>query len=453
MTARRIAQTLIAATLATAGFAQAEAITPIQLDASGFGADALGGAAGMQARHLRGLASLFHGPGEVPQAHIDEAAHGALEVEHPVAERFGVSRDFSFDVGTLMAWDGSATLAGLPPLGLSDVQSAAPNAATPKAIVGLGMRVTNNRIVTLWVQRRPINADGSLGAAGLIEKFGMEPNSQVERWVELPAGRVATGISGRIDGDTLTRLAIRHRSFDRGYLGTAEASAGDAAPYELGFGVPVPAFLTQVGFRGNGDALLEAQYSKATAFFTPIAGLASGGFAQVQCPAGTEAVGTVQVPTVVNGQTRIGQFGLVCGAKAQVNAGQAFVDAQLTVAVGAYTDAAGRVFAAGNSALAAYKTAQVGEVVRTCAAGYTLDQLSLSSDPQGVRRINSLLCRERAVTAGPSTRSVDVAVGSVAGAVAVINATLDVPNAQSSEGLIIWAGPQTRGLGLHFLNR
>lgn len=428
MNVKHIASATLVAALATTGLAQAEPVN-------------LGGAAAIEARLREGLEKYFafYPQKEDPmQVTIHHMPHG--EIEPLPADLIHIDSEghFQLDLDGMQALSGSVgPLPGLP----FQVKSAAP--ASNRAIVGIGLRMTNGSFVTLWVKRRTIGADGSLGAAGAWEKFGAEPNLQPEKLVEIPAGKVATGVGGSVNNDTVVRLGIKHRGFDKGYLG-AEATAGEAAPYEQQYSRPVPYFLTEVGFLGTENALLQSVWSDATAFFTSLIGIKSGTAQQRKCPAGTVGVGTVQRANSFDGISRISVFGLVCGPKARVNAGQVIPEAEMSVAGASFMGAAGGVFP-----LAQYKASMAGEVVTLCSAGYTLDTIGTLNDHLGVRIILALTCRERAATPNAPTEYRQVVVGSIPNQ--PVPDVIDVTNAQSPDGLIVWSDPFLRGFGLHHL--
>lgn len=414
-----------AASLTVAGLAHAE--------------PALGGAAQMEARIRAGL-QFVPTTDEGTDIIIDHMAHGDIKPLPDGLIRVDSVGNFTIDPDGLQALSGS--VGPLPGLAFQ-VKSAAP--ASNRAIVGIGLRMTNGSFVTLWVKRRTLNADGTLGAIGAWEKFGAEPNSQPEKLVEIPAGKVAVGVGGSVDNDTVVKLGVKHRGFDKGYLG-AEGTAGDAAPYEQQYSRPLPFFLTEVGFLGTETALLQSSWSDASFLFTGLGGTLSGTPQQRRCPAGTEGVGTVQRANSFDGTTRISAFGLVCGPKARVNAAQVIPEAEMHVAAASFQGAAGGVFP-----LAQYKASLAGEVVKLCPAGYTLDTISSFADNLGIRRIEALSCRERAATPGPVTQGVPVAVGALPAL--PVPAIINVTDAQSPDGLIVWSDPFLRGFGLHHLPR
>jgi hypothetical protein len=419
-----------AASLTVAGLAHAE--------------PALGGAAQMEARIRAGL-QFVPTTDEETDIMIDHMAHGDIKPLPDGLIRVDSVGNFTIDPDGLQALSGS--VGPLPGLAFQ-VKSAAP--ASNRAIVGIGLRMTNGSFVTLWVKRRTLNADGTLGAIGAWEKFGAEPNSQPEKLVEIPAGKVAVGVGGSVDNDTVVKLGVKHRGFDKGYLG-AEGTAGDAAPYEQQYSRPLPFFLTEVGFLGTETALLQSSWSDASFLFTSLVGTKTGTPQQRRCPAGTEGVGTVQRANSFDGISRISAFGLVCGPKALVNTPPAdlaeYPEAQLHAVGVSFQGAAGGVFP-----LVQYKASLAGEVVKLCPVGYTLQTIVTFNDNLGVRRIETLGCKERAATPGNATQNVAVGVGSMPAVIAP--AVLTVPVAGNSpDGLIAWSDPFLRGFGLHHLPR
>jgi len=64
-------------------------------------------------------------------------------------------------------------------------------------ITGLGARAHEDNLTTLWLQIRPLQADGTLGPPEEL-RGGWEPDAHLEAQVTLPEGYAATGFGGRI---------------------------------------------------------------------------------------------------------------------------------------------------------------------------------------------------------------------------------------------------------------
>ncbi|MBN2506282.1 MAG: hypothetical protein JXQ71_06275 [Verrucomicrobia bacterium] len=91
-------------------------------------------------------------------------------------------------------------------------------------ITGLGARAHEDNLTTLWLQIRPLQADGTLGAPEEL-RGGWEPDANLEAKITLPDGYVATGFGGRIapEWDVKT-LALWGRPLrDDGVLGEPRA--------------------------------------------------------------------------------------------------------------------------------------------------------------------------------------------------------------------------------------
>jgi hypothetical protein len=356
----------------------------------------------------------------------------------------------AIDTGRIIAWNGPGNYAY--PEAVYDPD---PNgtSALIYAITGLGLRMASGNVTTMRIQRRLILPDGRLGPREWLN-VGSEPNVIPERIVELPDGAVATGASVRADLDNITDLSLKFRVLRDGYLESEQQerwAPGSVGNREADFAVPYPHLMTGVGFRGDSSNVHWYNSSMRAPFYTRIAGRQTGAPAVLKCPFGKEAVGTVQIGSLFNNVSLVGQFGIVCGPIARVNAASLAPEAELTVLYGEFTNPInGQFTPAGSASLPAYRLAQTGEVVRICSRGYTLDDVVVQAG-QYVNRVESLQCRNRGAAGQPVTIGVNVGVGAPSADAQVRR--LDVPSANHAEGLLVFSGPVTRAVGLHHLPR
>lgn len=338
-------------------------------------------------------------------------------------------------------------------------------------ITGLGLRAAGDNVTTVWVQRRLIRSDGSMGDP-IESRSGTVPGNGLERVVYLPDGFVATGVIAQIDApdgadtNVYTLKLYARRLLAGGKLSPnvevfrAENSGDNGT--ELNVQLPLPYILNNACFRSNSANAGGAIQGRAP-FFTPQAGVASSTWASLECPAGREAIGTVGIRGEYNQVAGVGQFGLVCRSKVSVTNGTALnsptlaqAEGGMTVIRGAFVDPTTRLAeGSGSQSLSSYRSTHSNEIVSLCPAGYSLDAVS-GREGQGatpfIRRITSIRCNKRANVPGDAVR-----VGQVNGLgdanAAGLDFTLDIPNASSGDGLRVAAGAVTEAISIHYFRR
>lgn len=150
-----------------------------------------------------------------------------------------------YDLGAAPAEGDSAPKQAplLPAIALTDHRSEADGrvegflAAPPDHVItGLGARAHHDNITTLWLQLRPLLADGSLGATEQL-RGGWEPDSHLEAVVVLPDGWVATGFGAGIAPEwDVRRLGVWARELQPdGTLGAEERLFRGGSDHNSGF--------------------------------------------------------------------------------------------------------------------------------------------------------------------------------------------------------------------------
>ena len=77
-------------------------------------------------------------------------------------------------------------------------------------LTGIGARAVGNKITTLVLEGRLVNADGSLGNRATY-RFGSDKDHSLEVWYAVPDGYVITGVGARLDKGNVTTMRVTYR--------------------------------------------------------------------------------------------------------------------------------------------------------------------------------------------------------------------------------------------------
>lgn len=190
------------------------------------------------------------------------------------------------------------------------------------AITAIGLTQDGGRITRMRVCYRSINRLGAGARMGnqRCSEFGSQRwQGALERFVQVPANRVVSGVRILSDGDDIQRICLSTRDLVDGVpmanRGTRCSGAPTGDPWDVVLDIPEGFFMTGVGFGANGNEV-DAHVARRALSpdFERYRGGMGGTSSLLQCPAGTVAVGMmandVFVPAFNNNV--VGYMGLIC---------------------------------------------------------------------------------------------------------------------------------------------